>query len=53
MRDIMQSKSELRFGAVPSRKDEPDTLADVAWYREIDFSLQYDYYAGLRAVCLT
>lgn len=48
MKNEMQSSSNLIFGAVPDRKGEPDTLADIRWYNDIGFKLQYSFYDGLR-----
>lgn len=52
MKEIMKSSSELKFGAVPARRSEPDTLADISWYKDIDYSLKYNYFEGLKDVCM-
>ena len=41
------SKSEIKFGAVETRPEEPDTLADISWYSEIGFNQMYSYFEGL------
>lgn len=49
----LNSNSLLNFGAVPSRKNEPDTLADTGWYKNIDYKLKYSFFDGLKHECLT
>lgn len=51
MKDMSKSNSELKFGAVPSRAGEPDTLADISWYKDIEYEMQYSFFEGLRQEC--
>lgn len=51
MKEIMQSKSRLKFGTVPVRKIEPDTLADISWYKELKYTMRYQYFEGLEDIC--
>lgn len=51
MKEKLRSKSTLLWGAVPQRKNEPDTLADVRWYKKIGFELKYDFFSGLDLEC--
>ena len=53
MKSTMNSSSELKFGSVPTRENEPDTLADISWYKKIDYKLQFGYFDGLRDECLS
>ncbi len=60
IREIMEfakrhlaSGSELEFGALPSRAGEPDTLADISWYKEIGYKMKYGYFEGLEDYCKT
>lgn len=41
------SVSELKFGTIPSREGEPDTLADISWYDDIGYIMKYSYFEGL------
>lgn len=51
MKATMKSTSELKFGAVASRQDEPDTVADISWYGEIDYSMKFNYFDGIKNAC--
>lgn len=51
MHKYMNSSSHIEFGAVPSREGEPDTLADVKWYDEINYRLKYSFFEGLKDEC--
>ena len=44
---VTQSKSELRWGAVPMRAGEPDCLADISRMKEIGYSCKKDWKTGL------
>lgn len=46
MKDILESNSELRFGAIPCREGEPNTCADTSWYKEIEYKLIFDFWDG-------
>lgn len=52
MKQVMGSSSSLKFGAVPERGGEPDTLADISWYKEICYQMKYSFFEGLDKVCL-
>lgn len=43
-----ESKSDIRFGAVPMRPGEPDCVADITKLTEMGFSCQFNWKAGLR-----
>lgn len=51
MHNVIGSKSELHFGAIPSRKGEPDTLADISWYDDIGYKLKFSFFDGLKEEC--
>lgn len=51
MKEIMNSTSDLKFGAIPSRVGEPDTIADINWYKKINYELNYGYFDGLKDAC--
>jgi CDP-paratose synthetase len=53
MKKTINSTSELIFGAVKSRPGEPDTLANIDWYKEVGYQLQYGYFEGLKEECKT
>ncbi len=48
-----ESLSELRFGKIPARNGEPDTQANIEWYKNINYELRYGYFDGLDAACLS
>ena len=47
MKCKLQSSGKLMYGNMPSRIEEPDTLANIAWYQEIAYRLKYTYWEGL------
>lgn len=47
MKDSLKSESILNFGAVPYRDREPNTVADISWYKDLDIKLKYDFFTGL------
>lgn len=47
LKELCKSKSLIRYGAIPIRENEPNTLADVSWYDKVGFHLQYAYWEGL------
>ena len=51
MKDYMKSPSELDFGAIKSRENEPDTCADIKWLNKINYTLEYGYWEGLEEYC--
>ena len=44
---IIGSTSKLNFGAVPSRTNEPDCIADMTYLNSIGFYIKYFYKKGL------
>ena len=51
MKKTIGSKSELRFGKIPDREGEPNTLADVSWYESIDYHNKYSFFEGIKDFC--
>lgn len=51
MKEIIGSDSKLIFGAISERRNEPDTLADTEWYKDIGYKLRYAYFDGLKEEC--
>ena len=47
----MDSESELLFGDIPSRIGEPNTQANISWYRDINYRLRYSFFEGLKEEC--
>ncbi len=43
----LQSQSEIVFGAIPSRMNEPDCVANITALKEIGFHPQYSWREGL------
>ncbi len=48
----LKSSSDLEFGAIPSREGEPDTKADIRWYREIGYCPKWSFFDGLKSYAL-
>lgn len=48
LKTITGSKSELHFGAVPMRPNEPDCIADTAMLERLGYTIQYGWKDGLR-----
>ena len=46
------SSSRLEFGALEQRKNEPDTLANISWYKEAGIKLKYSFFGGLKHECI-
>lgn len=46
----MKSKSELCFGAVPMRKNEPDCIADMSFLRSLGYQSIYSWEDGLKTL---
>lgn len=42
------SQSQLCFGAVPLRKTEPDSVADVTALKALGYEIQYDWKKGIK-----
>ena len=51
MHHITESQSELKFGAIPARKNEPDCVADMTILKNMGFELKYPWRDGLRHLC--
>lgn len=47
LKDKCDSSSELSFGSIKPRDGEPDTLADIRWYKNIGYELKYGFFEGL------
>ncbi len=48
MKRKIQSKSNLEFGVIRDRgSGEPDTLADISWYRQYGYDLNYSFWGGV------
>ncbi|MBD5532340.1 MAG: NAD(P)-dependent oxidoreductase [Lachnospiraceae bacterium] len=48
LKAMMGSESELYFGAVPMRPNEPDCIADTTMLNKLGYNIQYEWKAGLR-----
>lgn len=51
MHKVIHSKSVLSFGAIPSREDEPDCIADLTVLNDMGFQLQYSWRQGIEYLC--
>lgn len=47
MSQKLQSKSEIVFGAVPSRNNEPDCIANITALRDMGYEPKYSWRAGI------
>ena len=47
MKKGLNSNSELQFGALPMRRGEQDSVADVSWLKDINYHFQYSWSSGL------
>lgn len=47
MHNVTESKSELCFGAIPMRQNEPDSIADISILKELGFQIKYSWQAGI------
>lgn len=52
MKHVLQSNSELRYGVLPNREGEPNTIANIEWYSCINFNMKYTYFGGISDFCL-
>lgn len=50
MHEISNSKSELRYGVIPMRHEEPNTKADLTILNSIGFQPKYDWKSGLKTL---
>ena len=50
LKEIMGSSSQLNFGAVNKRKDEPDSIADVTYLQKRGWKPQYGWKDGLKKI---
>lgn len=51
MHNILKSESELNFGAVPLRKNEPDCVADISILKGLGFEVKYPWKEGIEYFC--
>ena len=47
LRDSLQSKSVLKFGAIPKRMNEPDSMADVRIMEQFGIKIRYCWKDGM------
>lgn len=47
MKKSLNSKSVLHFGALPMRRGEQDSVADICWLKDINYRFQYSWSTGL------
>lgn len=50
LKEITNSNSQLNFGAVPSRENEPDCIADLSYLKQLGFEINYPYKKGLKEI---
>lgn len=48
LKEITHSESELLFGAIPSRRVEPDSVADLYFMKKYGLKVQYNWKEGFR-----
>lgn len=48
LKELMQSDSELCFGAVPSRMNEPDSVANKEIMEQYGLTVRYDWKEGMK-----
>lgn len=48
LKDILNSNSRLFFGAIPMRKNEPDSVADIGMMRKFGIDVRYNWCDGLK-----
>lgn len=51
MQDVLGSESKLDFGAIPSRKNEPDCIADISILNSLGYELKYPWEKGIEYFC--
>lgn len=47
----LNSKSNLLFGAIPSRKNEPSCVADISEIKKLGYDIKYNWKSGLSKIC--
>lgn len=47
----LNSSSRLLFGAVPMRKNEPDSIADISLLEKLGYRIRYPWKKGLNHMC--
>lgn len=47
LRDTLQSQSVLKFGAVPKRRNEPDSIADIDEMGKFGIKIRYPWKVGM------
>ena len=50
LRDLIKSDSYLNFGAIPSRDNEPDCIANIEYLAKFGFSIKYPYKLGMKEI---
>lgn len=50
LKETTNSNSQLNFGAVPSRENEPDCIADLSYLKKLGFEINYPYKKGLKEI---
>lgn len=53
MYEVTGSRSRVNFGAIPSRANEPDCIADIRYLKTLGFRPQYMWKQGLKHLCET
>ncbi len=48
LHNISKSKSELRFGAIPKRVNEPDSIANLSMLKLLDIDIKYNWKNGMK-----
>lgn len=52
IKEIMNSKSDLQFGKVPLRPNEPSTFANLAMYRMLGGEIKYSWKDGIKKMLI-
>lgn len=52
LKTVTNSKSILNFGALEKRKNEPESIADLALMHSIGFEVEYDWKLGMKKIVL-
>ena len=52
LKEITNSNSQLRFGSVQSRENEPDCIANLQYLNKYGFEIKYPYKKGLKEIVL-
>ena len=49
MKNYVASKSRLLFGAIPDRINEPNTIANIDWMKEMGIQVRYKFFEGIES----